>query len=306
MLPILPLRLIFSAPTDLRLPRYPGSLWRSALGATLRHNVCVTGAPTCNACPLIARCAYGYLFDTPQAMLGEQGLAQYKQVSHPYILSPLPAGVERLQADEAGVDLILIGPAPRFLPELFSTLKNLRLGCSSVHLKRIALLPVQASDATVVQTTVTRALEARPQIPQPPPAPSTVRITFEHPLRLRRDNHYLDAHNFDFGTFFTSLMRRISMLYALANPQPLTADFASLAQAARQLHLAHSQLSWYDWHRKSARQGGKPIPMGGIVGQLELHGELAAIWPWLWVGQWLHAGKGAVMGMGRYYLEYPQ
>ncbi|WP_420842151.1 CRISPR system precrRNA processing endoribonuclease RAMP protein Cas6 [Halorhodospira abdelmalekii] len=24
------------------------------------------------------------------------------------------------------------------------------------------------------------------------------------------------------------------------------------------------------------------------------------IWPWVWLGQWLHVGKGAVMGMGRY------
>jgi CRISPR/Cas system endoribonuclease Cas6 (RAMP superfamily) len=27
------------------------------------------------------------------------------------------------------------------------------------------------------------------------------------------------------------------------------------------------------------------------------------LWPWLWLGQWLHIGKNATMGMGGYTMD---
>ncbi|MEZ5581405.1 MAG: CRISPR system precrRNA processing endoribonuclease RAMP protein Cas6 [Candidatus Competibacteraceae bacterium] len=42
---------------------------------------------------------------------------------------------------------------------------------------------------------------------------------------------------------------------------------------------------------------------GGIIGELTLTGDkLAPFWPYLWLGQWTHVGKGAVMGLGQYRL----
>ena len=44
--------------------------------------------------------------------------------------------------------------------------------------------------------------------------------------------------------------------------------------------------------------------MGGIVGGfvLDMTG-LAPLWPYLWLGPWLHAGKAATMGMGAVLLR---
>jgi CRISPR/Cas system endoribonuclease Cas6 (RAMP superfamily) len=43
--------------------------------------------------------------------------------------------------------------------------------------------------------------------------------------------------------------------------------------------------------------------MGGLVGRMVLDLSGAPdLWPFLWHGQWLHAGKGATMGMGAYRL----
>jgi len=41
-----------------------------------------------------------------------------------------------------------------------------------------------------------------------------------------------------------------------------------------------------------------------VVGEyvVETRG-LEPLWPLLWLGQWTHAGKGAVMGLGRYEVE---
>ncbi|MGH8476071.1 MAG: CRISPR system precrRNA processing endoribonuclease RAMP protein Cas6 [Methylococcales bacterium] len=46
------------------------------------------------------------------------------------------------------------------------------------------------------------------------------------------------------------------------------------------------------------------MQMGGIVGRFQLdETELEPFWPYLWIGQWLHAGKSATMGPGRYAIE---
>ena len=43
--------------------------------------------------------------------------------------------------------------------------------------------------------------------------------------------------------------------------------------------------------------------MGGLVGEFELSDiGLKPFWPYLWLGQWTHSGKGTVMGLGRYRL----
>jgi CRISPR/Cas system endoribonuclease Cas6 (RAMP superfamily) len=44
--------------------------------------------------------------------------------------------------------------------------------------------------------------------------------------------------------------------------------------------------------------------MGGLVGSvhLEMRG-LEDFWPYLWLGQWTHAGKGTSMGMGAYTIK---
>ena len=35
------------------------------------------------------------------------------------------------------------------------------------------------------------------------------------------------------------------------------------------------------------------MQMGGLIGEIELTGPaLAALWPGLWLGQWVHVGKG--------------
>ena len=63
-------------------------------------------------------------------------------------------------------------------------------------------------------------------------------------------------------------------------------------------------LKWFDWTRYSSRQQ-QEMTLGGVLGHWTLHGApdvLAKVWPWLWLGQWLHVGKNATMGLGGYAL----
>ena len=142
-----------------------------------------------------------------------------------------------------------------------------------------------------------------PETPQPPPVPGRLTLVVETPLRLAVDNDHITPETFRFAHLFGSLLRRISLLIAFHTDRPLDADFASLARAAEGMPLAAGRLRWRDWTRYSSRQR-TTVPMGGLVGEIELDGTgLEPFWPWLWLGQWTHAGKGAVMGLGGYRIE---
>ena len=44
------------------------------------------------------------------------------------------------------------------------------------------------------------------------------------------------------------------------------------------------------------------MTLGGALGSWTLSGELEPLLPWLQLGQWLHIGKNATMGLGQYRL----
>ncbi|NLO80567.1 MAG: CRISPR system precrRNA processing endoribonuclease RAMP protein Cas6 [Xanthomonadaceae bacterium] len=292
MIPILAMRLRFRAERPLHLPVYPGGLWRSAFGKALRDLCCITGAPNCRGCPALAGCGYGMLYEPPVRLPENRGLAShYNELPQPYVLSPVGR-----QPDErsALLDVILIGRAARRWREVLDAAAALRLGRQPLRLVEATPLPISGE------------LPSRPgeaAVPQPPPAPKRVRVHLLHPLRLRRENRYLGPQDFDFRTFFTTLCRRISMLRAQEDDlAPLEADYRWLAERAQAVHVADACLRWVEWKRYSARQQ-REIPMGGIVGVFTAAGDLEPLWSWLWAGQWLHVGKGTVMGLGRYRLE---
>ena len=46
--------------------------------------------------------------------------------------------------------------------------------------------------------------------------------------------------------------------------------------------------------------------MGGLIGSVDLDLASALLhefWPYLWLGQYIHTGKGTSMGLGKYRIE---
>ena len=87
--------------------------------------------------------------------------------------------------------------------------------------------------------------------------------------------------------------------------------FNSSMQAAMQtwnsligtVQFTSQQLKWFDWTRYSSRQHTE-MNMGGLIGSVQLDmQDLDDFWPYLWLGQWTHAGKGTSMGMGAYTIK---
>ena len=303
-LPVARFRLTFRAADDLRLPAYAGSAWRGAFGRALKRLVCVTRAPTCPPCLLYRSCLYPYVFETPPDP-GVGKLTRYPAAPHPYVLVPDARGGAIAAGDTLTLDVILFGHGNRHLPYVIHALHQAGqrgLGRERGALELLRVAQVDGADWRPIYTPGGAFTPLPPVAPIAPPVPERLTLRVLTPLRLTQEDRLVSRDRFRFHLLFSSLLRRISLLTAFHTDAPLEADFAGLTQAARAVELAGARLRWRDWTRYSSRQDAL-IQMGGLVGEIELDGAgLEPFWPYLWLGQWTHAGKGAVMGLGGYRL----
>lgn len=309
-LPLARLQLHLRAQRALRLTEFPGFVWRGALGVELRRMVCVTGMEQCRSCPMHSACAYPRLFE-PEPPLNQapRGLvASGQDAPPPFIVAPQHG--RRVEAEqELVLCLVVVGSAIAYAPYLILALQRAAargIGPDRAELTLTAVQQEQPVGSGCWQQVFDDAGNLAVQPGAPPviaPPPTAAEIRIDTPLRLRIGGRYAGVERIAFGPFFTTLLRRISLLALCHAPevgQPR--DPAQLAAIAQNARCRTDDLRWHDWHRRSQRQG-KPVPMGGVTGRFIVSGsEITELWPWLAAGQWLHAGKGAAMGLGHYTL----
>lgn len=304
MLPQLPIsafRLHYQPDDSPRLPAYAGSAWRGAFGHALKRTVCVARDTPCAQCMLYRSCAYPYIFETPPPPDAAK-MRHYTTAPHPFVLTMEPAQPELSYR----LGLTLLGRAQHHLPYVIHALA--KAGEQGLGQRRQPFMLRSVQQATDTDLSLWQdiyrpgqPLAPRPgSVPRLPPIPPSLAIEIQTPLRLRRNECHVTPEAFRFADLFSALLRRISLLTYFHTDTPLETDFAGLSQRARDVHLIEPALHWHDWTRYSSRQQ-TTLKMGGIVGRFRLDGqELAEFWPYLWLGQWTHAGKGATMGLGHY------
>jgi hypothetical protein len=284
------------------LPAFSGSAWRGALGHALKKTVCVVRNTACSQCLLKNACAYSYVFETPPPN-DAQKMRKYNSIPHPFVLSP-PAS---LNSSGYALKMNLFGHAERYLPYLIHALQ--KAGEEGIGGQRKVFMLQAVEDVHPLGQSEIIYQQGQLQTPQAavspdiPPMPDTIKILLHTPLRIKQDQHNLVGANFNFAAFFSSLLRRISMISYFHTDYPLDTDFASLTAQAGTIQFSNQQLKWYDWTRYSSRQQTE-MNMGGLVGSLSLdmHG-LQQFWPYLWLGQWTHLGKATSMGLGAYSIS---
>jgi CRISPR/Cas system endoribonuclease Cas6 (RAMP superfamily) len=306
-LPVARFQFIFQALTNLQFPSYAGSTWRGAFGLALRKTVCITRQTDCGQCLLQAACLYSQLFATPTK--SDSLIQQSNAAPHPYIIQPMQTSGQRYTAgDTFALQFSLLGSAIQHLPYIIHSFQNMGQTGLGKGNGQYTLLTVQQAVQQADWQTIyspTQALNllpvSSPLIPALPQNPITLQL--QTPLRLQQANQLVRPSRFTFQIFISTLLRRLSLLqdYYGTRSSP-TLDYKQLVQQAETVELRQAALHWYDWTRYSNRQQ-QYIQMGGLIGQFSL--EAAAIrpfWESLWLGQWLHNGKGTVMGLGQYCL----
>jgi hypothetical protein len=284
-----PLRLTFRPDAGLTLPRQPGTLWRSAIGARLRADACITGADNCAGCRVAARCDYARLYEPAPP---ERGVGRhFRQPPRPWVLAPTHGGSRLEAGDPISLDLVVTAGGFPAWPALRHALERLRLGPARLELiEAISRTPAPEGEPAPRELT-----GHRPDIPA---VPEDIRVLLESPLRLQREGRPLGPEELDAPAFLGALLRRLD---ALGAPAPDGGGAVLMEHARTAIELREPRLSWRQGERTSHRQGRR-IPLDGITGEFRLSGDLSPLWSRLWTGQWTHVGKVAVMGLGRYRL----
>lgn len=306
-LPLLPLsefRFDFTADGPLCLPAYAGSAWRGAFGHALKKTVCVVKNTACADCMLKASCAYSYIFETPPPA-GTEKMRKYDNIPHPFVINPQL--VSNRDSDHYTLNVTVFGNALRYFPYLLHAFEKAgKLGVGGkqqlFQLQQVRSIGEQGRGSIVYQGETLRPLSP-PQPVSCPELPENIEIVLRTPLRIKQQGKNIHQSRLQFAPFFGSLLRRISMLTYFHTDTPLQTDFAALMRQAEGIALQQPQLRWYDWTRYSSRQQTE-MNMGGLLGRFSLPRDgIEPFWPYLWLGQWTHAGKGTSMGMGAYIIN---
>jgi hypothetical protein len=292
-LPFARFRLIFRSRKAIDPNWFLGSAWRGVLGHELLATACRSAG--CTSGEHAKGCRYVYLFETPQlnGRFADSGTAP-----HPLVLSvpwrtPSHCDIVTLQlslfgraVSDAGLVLDALRSGARKLQptgplELLSIEEEVEPGSGCWNL--------------LTQTAFPRVGTVR--IPAPP---ATLAVCLLTPLRLRIQNQEITPNRFRVAHLFSNLLRRVSLLSAHHTDSPLQTDFAGLTRMADSIPLLGKNLEWYDMSRYSSRQNDL-VPMGGLLGTFRIPiVGFEALWPYFWLGQFTHAGKGTAMGLGRY------
>ncbi|MGX5672449.1 CRISPR system precrRNA processing endoribonuclease RAMP protein Cas6 [Thermomonas fusca] len=298
-------RLRFEA-TSPAHPPLPLAVVRGSWGAALRRMACSTQAPDCKGCALAEHCGYRAVFD-PIAPAGH-ALGALSSVPPPYVMSEIvPEGRGGL------LHLVLLGPAQERLGLALLAMEQAfkqglgrertpyRVEKADHWAPPLGWQPLR-NDCPPPPSVLVAPRPA--DEPQDASAMQTMHVALQSPVRLQDQGRIIRPEDFTPRRWLVALVRRIGLLADLYG-QPLELDYRGLADMAAQVQMSKASLAWEDDARWSGRQQ-KTHPMGGVTGSFRLEGPLAAFQPLLDAGQWLHVGKHAAFGQGRYrMLESP-
>ncbi len=131
-------------------------------------------------------------------------------------------------------------------------------------------------------------------------SPTQLTLSFLTPTRLKFQGHLLKAAP-PFHVIVRRQLDRIAEMSQFFHDTPLALDMRAWKRRAEAVRLVHSQVVPYDWERYSNRQRTR-MKLGGVVGSATYAGEVAPFLPLLALGEWLHVGKGATFGLGKYQI----
>jgi len=295
--------------TPITLPQYPGSTWRGLLGSSLRRTACITGQSSCEACLLQGSCAFFSFFETPN----EPPAARTRGAlaCHPFVLDLEPDGQQMVQPGEIlELAINVIGNANSYLPHLIIAMERAGeagIGKGRGRFRLLRLLQevtLSRGDWARIFDSNDRALQQRAAGPVAlPDAPPSVQVQLVTPLRIKRQGRLVGARELSASDFLRHLCWRLEQIdqrFGDGDPQGYWESHRDLVEG---LAPAPTQVRWLDWTRYSSRQE-TTMKLGGLMGTLAMPEQaIAAMWPLLWLGQWVHVGKATTFGLGAYRLR---
>jgi hypothetical protein len=291
-----------------RLPPYKGSTLRGAFGHALRRTVCAMGpAQSCETCRLRPACIYPKLLETSIEGTPPPFLRGIRSAPRPYVFEPGDQQREFAPGDPLAFDLLLIGQAAGLVSYALLAVERMARSGLGTRYARFELVHAEARKPDgsrdllfkdghpTPPTTLLPALPARGEID-----PSRATLHLLTPLRIKERNHLASTLNFR-TLAFNMLRRTLELAWFHAPGAAIDWTFQPLLAQTAHVEMT-SHLTWHDWERYSNPQQTH-LALGGLVGTVELKGDLAPFLPLLRTAEVLHVGKGTVFGLGRIAVE---
>lgn len=299
-------RFVLEAAETLFLPAYKGSTLRGGFGHAFRKVVCTMGPIPCETCLLQLKCPYPQFFETPVVGEPPPFMRGVKTGPQPFVLEPPPERKKKYAAGERlEFDLVLIGRAIEHLPYFIYTFD--RLGSMGIgrrkgkfrlrEVRSCGAEPIRIYDDDSKVLTADYAVLSQTPDPSAPDAPTQLTLRFLTPTRIKVGGHL--TIELTFREIVLNVLRRASTLSHFHVPDSdVNWDWKEILNAANAVETT-CRLNWYDWERYSNRQKTR-MKLGGFVGDVQLRGELGEWLPLLRLGEFVHVGKGATFGLGKY------
>lgn len=274
----------------------------SGLATACRNVACSRPTAACGHCPEHDGCAWYVLFG--QVLSADPAaLRRHQKPPLPFAFSfpLLDEADSSAQTFECG--LVVVGRAIAYLELLlegFSALLEDDHSVETGEIIRVDSLDYQderrllgngthfAHPENMAVLSAAGLLESRPW------GCSRLTLRLHTPLRLTVEGRY--STSFEFSRFVRTLMRRISSLAYYYGGCELDSDFSDLSRQAVAIASDDACFSY-----------GIPPGMGkklaGILGNGDFSGDFSGLMPFLVLGTFVHAGKGASYGMGRYTIS---
>ncbi|MGY4676974.1 CRISPR system precrRNA processing endoribonuclease RAMP protein Cas6 [Pasteurella sp. P03HT] len=289
----------FQVTQPIALPEYAGSTIRGVFGRALRKISCMTKLADCKSCPLYRTCPYTNIFETPAPE--SHNIQKFSQIPNGYIIEP----------PEWGEKIYPIGTILKFELVLFGQLIQ-QLPLISFAFKRAFEFNIAGGQAELVDIhhysqnrrsysifEKNKIEDHQAEIILLEQYPTSIQLDIQTPLRLQKNGKALSTTKISLERFLKTLLKRIALLSEFHH-QPLDIDFEQLISQIENIQ-DEKTLTWKDWTRYSSRQQ-QTMKLGGVVGQWNLHNVPPEWAKLLYIGQWLHCGKNATFGLGKYQI----
>jgi hypothetical protein len=295
----------------LDMPPYKGSTLRGGFGSAFRKIVCTGHQKQCKGCLLIPSCPYAYVFETAPVP-GGKALRNYDDVPRPFIFEPPLTRKTCYESGEMLVfNLILIGKAIDYLPYFLVAFQELgRMGIGRGRkpftLEKVeAAHPITGEKKLIFDCTEGKiynldlAVSGIEIMETEEPQNDKLTVLYETMTRIKHNGHF--AYPLEFHILVRGLLRRISSFYVFHHGEEWNVDYSGIIHQAQSVERIEDTTQWVDWERYSNRQQTR-MNLGGVVGEVTYHGDIAPFGPILKLGEIVHVGKACTFGMGKFRL----
>ncbi|MCX8070787.1 MAG: CRISPR system precrRNA processing endoribonuclease RAMP protein Cas6 [Thermodesulfovibrionales bacterium] len=277
------LLLTMQARQDIELgnPYSQGDKWRGGFGQSLRQICCLNpfAKSDCNTCLKKAECFYYFFFAI--------------DIPHPYIIeTDTSTKSPVVEGQTMTVKIKLIGIASKETEKVILAFKRLEQVGIGAKRGRFELISVHSLDMHI-QDLFKQNLHTKSLV-----------LQLETPLKLKQGQGELNYDQFNFENFFRLLLKRIINLNNIYgngkdfDKQTIQSEKDFLLTRAQDIQTQDA-IRWIDLERYSSRQS-KRLKIGGIIGAVTLKGDLDELYPFLKIGEVIHAGIHTTSGFGRY------